>query len=187
MLLVGFEVCKVSEVPRPTFGGHCPPGISSLFPFLILARFSDLGMLPLCFDVKNLATHSGLAPPGFDYTLPKLALLHFRFHEFPSAFIGFREHVWERQLRFLQLGDDWLIEPQQVRWSLPQGDPMNPLALSLCLKHAESRSMPSISVIYVACGCGVQNGWCAIPWDGRPKVLAAAVCSTLTPLMTKLG
>ena len=72
----------------------------------------------------------------FDYVRPALALKHFELHAWPPAFVSLISHVWTKQNRHLQLGPHMFSGEVSISTSLPQGDPLSPLALILVLANA---------------------------------------------------
>ena len=73
---------------------------------------------------------------GFDYADANHSLKVLEHYGFCDEWLRYLTGVWERQLRFSQIEPYVTSVPEVVRRSLPQGDPLAPLAFCLLLVPA---------------------------------------------------
>eukprot|EP00439_Symbiodinium_sp_Y106_P045235 s6748_g5.t1 len=113
---------------------------------------------------------------GFDYADANHSLKVLEHYGFCDEWLRYLTGVWERQLRFSQIEPYVTSVPEVVRRSLPQGDPLAPLAFCLLLVPAgKATTLPRPSLWTTATEelslLSKPNGW-----DG-----AATWGSTRTP------
>ncbi|CAE7724149.1 unnamed protein product [Symbiodinium sp. CCMP2592] len=72
---------------------------------------------------------------GFDYANVEHSLAVLQHYGFCGAWLTYLKAVWKSQRRHSQLGPYVTEEPEIVRRSLPQGDPLAPLAFCLLLQQ----------------------------------------------------
>ncbi|CAE7851269.1 unnamed protein product, partial [Symbiodinium sp. KB8] len=73
---------------------------------------------------------------GFDFADVEHSLRVLQHYGFCEDWLVYLREVWQEQLRYSQLGPYVTREPEVVRRSLPQGDPLAPLAFCLLLVPA---------------------------------------------------
>lgn len=113
-----------SAVPESCHGGikgrSVTSAVASILPHL------EAGSPALALDYKKC----------FDMLDPKLVLAILKLHKWPPGLLTLLQHMWQGQLRWLELGHLSAKQPFQVSSSMPQGDPVSPMGLILVLADA---------------------------------------------------
>ncbi|CAE8584053.1 unnamed protein product [Polarella glacialis] len=104
---------------------------AAMRPITVLSALWTSGGEPAACDDKFIATFDySLA---FDFTSPKLAAEIFEWLGMPIGTASLILSVWESQRRVLQYAGEANTNPEEVKTSLPQGDPWSLIAMAVVL------------------------------------------------------